>query len=346
MKPEPKSGIAGPTAITNDPKVVVLGAGGWGVNLVRTFRDLGALAAVVEIDPDRWAKIASEYPDVRVLTNPEEVWDSDWPAVVIATPAHTHYKLARQALAANKDVFVEKPMTLTGAEAEDLVRLARERERILMVGHLLMYQSAIQWIKEQLVRGLIGQVVGLHQERLNLGRVRSVENALWSLGVHDVAVLLYLVGRVPQRVRAFGQRVLQPTIEDDVYVTLEFHDNIVAHLHCSWLWPEKRRRLTIIGTTGMLVYDELQQTVTLHRKQISPELEIRDEGSEVVFVGDGQPLTVECQHFLDVLRTRSKPLSDGESGLQVIRVLEEAQRLLDGQAKGMGPSAPGAVRTR
>lgn len=330
----------------DDTKAVVLGAGGWGVNLIRTLRDLGALAAVVEIDPSRRAKIASEYPEVPVLASPEELWDSDWPAVVIATPAHTHYELARQALLAQKDVFVEKPLTLTSSEAEDLVGLAQERERILMVGHLLMYQSAIRWIKERLDHGLIGQVVGLHQERLNLGRARSVENALWSLGVHDVAVLLFLAGRAPRRVRAFGQRVLQPTIEDDVYITLEFPHNVVAHLHCSWLWPEKRRRLTIIGTAGMLVYDELQQTVTLHRKQISPGLEVRDEGSEVVFIGDGRPLTIECQQFLHSVRTRSKPLSDGESGLQVIRVLEEAQRLLDQQSEVAGPSSAGTVRTR
>lgn len=312
-------------------KVAVVGAGDWGINLIRTLHDLGSLGAVVEIDPARRARVASQYPGIEVLTSPEHLWDTEWPAVVIATPAPTHYELARQALLVGKDVFVEKPMTLTSAEAEILVRLARERGRVLMVGHLLMYQPAMEWIKAKLEEGLIGPVISLHQERLNLGRARSVENALWSLGVHDVAVLLYLVGEVPYRVRAFGQRVLQPTVEDDVYVTLEFPNNVAAHLHCSWLWPEKRRRLTIVGKTGMLVYNELEQTVTLHRKYISPELEIRDDGAEVVFVGHGQPLMIECQHFLDAVRTRSTPLSDGESSLKVVRVLEEAQRHLNQQ---------------
>lgn len=334
------------SAGTDIIKVAVLGAGGWGANLIRTFHNLGALGAVVEIDPDKRSAVASQYPGLTILASPEQLWRGQWPAVVIATPAPTHYELARQALLAGKDVFVEKPMTLISGEAEDLVKLAREYKRILMVGHLLMYQPAIQWIKNRIGEGLIGRVASLHQERLNLGRVRSVENALWSLGVHDVAVLLFLVGEAPHSVRAFGQRVLQPAVEDDVYVTLEFRNDVVAHLHCSWLWPEKRRRLTIIGTRGMLVYDELEQTVTLHRKHISPDLVIRDDGAELVFVGEGEPLTVECQHFLDAVRTRSSPFSDGESGLQVVRVLEDAQRLLEEQFTGTDSSVSKADWTR
>lgn len=309
-------------------QVVVLGAGPWGSNLIRTFHEIGALAAVVEPDEEARAHVADSYPDVTVFARAEEAWASPWPAVVIATPVPTHFRLAHEALAAGKHVFVEKPLTLTTYEAEELVRLATECRRILMVGHLLLYQPAIQWIKEHLDQGLIGDVVGLHQERLSLGRVRTAENALWSLGVHDVAVLLYLVGVAPTDVIATGQRVLQPTVEDDVRVELRFPGDVRAHLHSSWLWPERRRQLTIIGTAGMLVYDELVQTVTLHRKAIGPDLMALDDGAEVVFVGEGQPLRLECEHFLEAVRTGRKPLSDGESGLEVVRVLDRAQQQL------------------
>lgn len=321
-------------------QVAVLGAGPWGSNLIRTFRELGALAAVAEPDHEKRARVVESYPEVVIFSRADEVWSSPWPAVVIATPVPTHYALARQALEAGKHVFVEKPLSLTAKEAEALVRLARERQLTLMVGHLLLYQPAIGWVKKQLDTGLIGDVVSLHQERLSLGRARSAENALWSLGVHDVAVLLYLVDQRPVHLSASGQRVLQPTVEDDVRVEFAFSNGIRAHLHCSWLWPEKRRQLIIIGTKGMLVYDELAQTVTLHRKCISSDLKARDEGAEVVFVGEGQPLRLECEHFLEAVQTGRRPLSDGESGLEVVRVLEDAQRQLTGQR--MGVDRPGA----
>ncbi len=314
-------------------KVAVLGAGKWGVNLIRTFHELGALGAVVEVDAERRAWIQAEYPEVEVFADPRHVWDSAMPAVVVATPVPTHYELARQALLAGKDVFVEKPLTLCVSQASELVELARRQARILMVGHLLLYQPAIPWLKERLAEGMVGRVHSLHQERLNLGRARSAENALWSLGVHDVAVLLYLVGQPPERVAAIGQRALQPSVEDDVYVHLRFPGGTQAHLHVSWLWPEKRRRLTIVGSEAMVVYDELTQTVTLHRKRISSRLEQHDEGSEVVYQGDGEPLRRECEHFLEAVRSRERPLSDAESGIEVLRVLEEAQKQLQPAAQ-------------
>lgn len=307
-------------------QVAVLGAGPWGSNLIRTFHDLGALAAVVEPDDEKRARIAEDYPHATVLTGADEAWSSPWPAVVIATPVPTHYELVRQALEADKHVFVEKPLALTTEEAEALVALARERGRTLMVGHLLLYQPAIEWVKKQLETGLIGDVVSLHQERLSLGRARVTESALWSLGVHDVAVLLHLVGQRPIQVAASGQRVLQPMVEDDVRVEFVFRKGVRAHLHSSWLWPERRRQLTIVGTKGMLVYNELEQTVTLHRKSIDSDLQVKDKGSEVVFVGEGQPLRLECEHFLEAVQTGRRPLSDGESALEVVRVLESAQQ--------------------
>lgn len=312
--------------MSDGPKVAVIGAGQWGTNLICTFHELGALAAVVEVDPERRAQVQEQYPGIDVFADPAVIWDSPLPAVVIATPVPTHYDLARQALLSGKDVFVEKPITMRVAEAAELVELARREDRILMVGHLLLYQPAIRWLKGRLADGLVGRVKSLHQERVKLGRVRTAENALYSLGVHDVAVLLHLVGSQPEHVVATGQRVLQPEIEDDVYAHMSFPGGIQAHLHNSWLWPDQRRCLTIVGSEAMVVYDELTQTVTLHRKCISPALEQMDGGSEVIFRGDGQPLRPECEQFLQAVRTRQQPISDGKLGLDVLQVLEQAQR--------------------
>jgi len=295
---------------------------------VRTLRNLDALGAVAETSSDLRAKLGADYPGLLVYDDYRSLLAADLQAVAIATPVATHYTVARAALLAGKDVFIEKPLTLSGTEAEDLVRLAEEEQRLLMVGHLLLYQPAVQWIKRYIASGSLGKIHSLHQERLNLGRVRKVENALWSLGAHDVAVLLHLIGRAPESLQVTGQRVLQPGIEDDVYLHLDFSGGVRAHLHNSWLWPEKRRQLTAIGAEGMLVYDEADQTVTLHRKGINPDLGNRDDGAEIAFKGDGEPLALELKHFLDCVAGRLTPLSDGRSGLAVVRVLEEATKQL------------------
>lgn len=310
-------------------RVGVIGAGHWGRNLVHTFHALGALAAVAEVSPERTAALQQQYPGVPTCPDYRQLLETDIPAVAIATPAQTHYQVARDALAAGKDVFVEKPLTLAAAEAEDLVTLARAGGRVLMVGHLLLFQPAIQWLKTYLDSGALGTIHSLHQERLNLGRARAFENVLWSFGVHDIAVLLYLAGGPPAGMQATGQCVLQPAIADDVHLHLAFAGNTHAHLHVSWLWPEKQRRLTVVGSRGMLLYDELAQTVTLHRKSIGADLAHHDAGSEVLFHGSGEPLRLELEHFLAALQTRQTAPADGANGAAVVRVLESATRLLE-----------------
>ncbi|MGE5551276.1 MAG: Gfo/Idh/MocA family protein [Bacteroidota bacterium] len=310
-------------------KIGVIGAGNWGKNIVRTLYGLNGLAAVAETSTDIRAGLETEYPSLQVYPDYQSLLGTDIPAVAIATPVITHFEVAKAALLAGKDVFVEKPLTLASAEAQDLVRLAEKKQRILMVGHLLLYQPAVQWVKSYIASGALGKLHSLHQERLNLGRARKVENALWSLGVHDVAVLLHLVGQAPEGLEVSGQCVLQPGIEDDVYLHLNFPGGVQAHLHNSWLWPEKHRRLTVVGSEGMLVYDEADQTVTLHRKGINPDLSNRDGGAEIAFRGDGEPLALELKHFLDCVAGRLTPLSDGRSGLAVVRVLEEATKGLN-----------------
>ncbi|HAF70306.1 MAG: Oxidoreductase domain protein [Acetothermia bacterium 64_32] len=311
-------------------KVGLIGAGAWGKNLARVLHELGLLGAIAETRPDIQAELKKLYPGIPIYPDHRELLASDVPAVAIATPAATHFAIAKEALEAGKHVFVEKPLALNLKEAEALVALAQARRKVLMVGHLLLYQPAIRWIKDFLAQGGLGKLWSFHQERLNFGRVRTVENALWSLGVHDIAVLLFLIEEKPDRILAEGQRVLQPAVEDDVCLHFSFPSGIRAHLHCSWLWPEKQRSLTIIGEKGMLVFDEVQGTVVLHRKTITPTLTTDAQGSEVVFRNYGEPLKLELEHFVECIREGKTPLSDGKSALAVLEVLEEASRQLGG----------------
>lgn len=309
-------------------KVAVIGAGNWGKNIVKNFYELGALSAIVDEDEGRLNKVGKDYKGVHLLTSLNDLWKMDIPAVAIATSAPTHYEITKTALSKGRDVFAEKPFTLNASQAEELVTLAKSSGRIIMVGHLLLYQPAIRWIKDCILKNTLGKLYFLHQERLNLGRARRGENALWSLGVHGVAVFLDLVGRNPQRVEVVGQPVLQKDVEDGVYLHLAFSGGVAAHLHASWLWPEKHRRLTAVFERGMLVYDEIAQTVTLHKKYINSKLENMDEGQQVVFKGNSEPLKLELKHFIECCQSRQRPYSDGESAVGVIKILEEASNKL------------------
>jgi predicted dehydrogenase len=303
-----------------------IGAGTWGRNIVRTLDDLKVLRYIAEPFETLREPLAAAFPNAEIVSRHEDLLERpDLQAVVIATPAPTHHAIARDFLLAGKDVLVEKPMTLTSAEAEDLVAVAAQHQRVLMVGHLLLYKPAIAFIREFLDEGRLGRVFTLHQERAKHGKARAVENALWSLGVHDVAALLHLAGSKPSRVTATGHCGLRSGMEDDVYLHLEFADGRAAHLHSSWLWPEDRRRLTIIGDRGMLVYDEREERVTLHRKMVDAGLNNVDLGSEVVFQGNPtfQPLAAELSHFLDCVQSRHTPRSDGRQAVDVVRILEQ-----------------------
>ena len=313
--------------IENWKNIAAVGAGAWGRNIVRTLHQLGALRVVAEAAPHLREQLASGYPAIEIVASYADLLTrADITAVTIATPAATHHRIAKDFLLAGKDVFVEKPMTLTAAEAEDLVETAEQHGRILMAGHLLLYKPAVQFIRDYLAAGSLGTVFTLHQERMKLGKARAVENALWSLGVHDVAALLFIAGEAPVKVTFSGHRGLQGGVEDDTYLHMTFADGRIAHLHNSWLWPEDRRGLKVIGERGMLAYDEKVETVTLVKKRVDEKLNNVDEGSEILFEapGDFQALTVEMQHFMDCVRLRQTPRSCGRNGLEVVRVLEKA----------------------
>ncbi|MBV6457696.1 MAG: Myo-inositol 2-dehydrogenase [Fimbriimonadaceae bacterium] len=304
-------------------KVAVVGAGHWGQNHIRTLHQMGALDSVVEVQEAARQRVADEYPGIPVHARLE---DADAKAFVVASPAPTHHEIGLALLERGSDVLIEKPITLNVRDAEDLVRTARDQDAILMAGHLLLYQPAIRFVHDAVRSGMIGELRSIHQARLNLGRARAFEDVLWSLGVHDVSVALYWVGQSPTKVAAESHCVLNPDIADDVYLHLSFEGGVKSHLHASWLWPELRRRAVIVGSRAMLVYDELAQTVTLHRKHIDRALANHNDGEEVVFEGAGQPLSLELEHFLDCVKERAKPISDGESALEVLRVLETASK--------------------
>ncbi|MBS9392136.1 MAG: Gfo/Idh/MocA family oxidoreductase [Dolichospermum sp. LBC05a] len=310
-------------------QVIVVGAGNWGQNLIQNFYALEALAGIVEINPDLRSKVQARYPDVVSYADLQQALASDIPAIVFATPAPTHYKFAMAALAAGKDVFIEKPMTLQTEEAQKLAEYADQHSQILMVGHLLLYQPAITWMRDYLASGKAGKVLHVATQRAKLGKVRQEENVWWSFAPHDVSIVLDLLGNPPvERVQASGQSMLQPGIEDNVHADIKFRGGQTAHLHTSWYWPLLQRSTTVITERQMLVYDEIAQQVTVYDKGVDEQLNNRDEGSSVVNIAASEPLKIECQHFLQCLQTRETPRSDGWNGVAVVEILEKVEEAL------------------
>ncbi|MDE3117373.1 MAG: Gfo/Idh/MocA family oxidoreductase [Nitrospirota bacterium] len=324
-------------------RVAVVGAGEWGKNHVRTFAHLrgATLASVCDLDSAKLEAVRSDYPGVAATARYDDVLrDSSIEGVVIASFASKHFEQARLALAAKKHVLVEKPMTLAPEEAEELVHVADQTGCCLMVGHLLLYHPAVAKMKALVANQEIGDLFYLYSQRLNLGRVRKDENALWSFGPHDVAVAVYLFGDEPEVVTAKGEAFLQQGVVDVVFVTLHFPRRKLAHIHLSWLDPHKTRRTTIVGSKKMVVFDDMEPTdkVRIYDKgvDIKPQavayedyLHVRFGDVLIPHIGSIEPLRLECQHFLDCIRTGARPMSDGRQGLQVIRILAAAQRSLD-----------------
>lgn len=302
-------------------KVGVIGAGAWGKNLVNNFAELGVLAGVADAVAVNRDWVNENHAEVPVFEDAEELLDTEVDAVAIATPPHTHCKIALAAMAKGLDVFVEKPMTLDPEEAKKMADYAEQHNRILMVGHLLMYQPAIAFIKEYLDSGQLGKVYTMTQRRSKLGRVRSVENVLWSFGVHDVAVLLHLAGEEPVEVSGSGHAGITEGIEDDYHLHLAFPSGVRANLHNSWLWPRVERELIVTGEKGILVFDELHSRVFLHKKTVTQELNHCDAGEEEIYHGSSQPLKLELEHFIDCCQNRIKPKSGPINGVTCVKIL-------------------------
>ena len=315
-------------------QIAVIGAGYWGVNLVRVFSQMGLLSKVCDFNPQRLAQIAAQFPGVTAADSLEAVMDDPAvDAVAIATPAETHYAIARQALLAGKDVFVEKPLTLHCDEAETLTKMAERLGRILMVGHLLEHHPAITTLQEMIERGELGRLEYIYSNRLNLGKVRREENALWSFAPHDISVILLLVKQLPMQVTATGGTYLQPNIADVTVSTMLFERGVRAHLFVSWLHPYKEQKLVVVGERRMAVFDDVRKTekLQIYDKKIdlvNGQFVVgKPEGRSVSFP-DGEPLRLECEHFVRCVETRQTPKTDGNDGWRVLKVLEASQRSL------------------
>ena len=324
-------------------RVGVVGLGYWGPNLARNFDRLpdAELAYCCDLEEANLAKARSLYPKAVVTNDLEQLLADDaLDAVVVATSVPTHYPLGKRVLEAGKHAFIEKPIALKAADAEDLIATASAQGVKLMVGHLLEYHPAVAKMKELIDAGELGRIFYAYANRLNLGKVRKDENALWSLGPHDISVINYLTGDEPEEVTARGECYLQDDVEDVVFGYIRYASGMVGHLHVSWLDPHKSRKITVVGERKMVVFDDMEsdRKITVYDKGATTtrtKFETYDEFVSLHFgdihipkIGSEEPLRVECQHFVDCVLKDEQPRSDGHDALNVVRVLEAMERSL------------------
>lgn len=331
------------------PNVVLVGHGYWGRNIARKLHEAGSLHGICEVDLASIREAAILYPGTVLYSTFDDVLaDESVDAVAVSTHAGTHAELSLRAIAQGKDVFVEKPLALSVSDGQRMVRAAEQTGRVLMVGHLLEYHPAVVELERLVRAGGLGRLQYLYSNRLNLGRFRREENALWSFAPHDVAVVLRLVGESPIEVVATGGAYLQPNVADTTVTNLLFQDGVRAHIFVSWLHPYKEQRLVVVGSEKMAVFDD--------RAEPGKKLVVYDQGATwvdnvpVPRLGTGttvdyrsaEPLKVEVEHFLDCVRTREVPVTDGWSGLRVLQVLQSAQQSLQmgGRRVSLAESSP------
>jgi predicted dehydrogenase len=325
-------------------RVGVVGLGYWGPNLARNFAAIDGceLAWCCDASDSARERWSHAFPGTRFTADLEDLLaDSELDAVVLATPVPTHGPLAERVLAAGKHCFVEKPLAYTVEDAERAVAAAAAADRILMVGHLLVYHPGVEKLQEIADSGELGDIHYIYSHRLNLGQLRTDENALWSLGAHDVSVVLHLAGEDPHLVEARGEAYTRAGVEDVVFAFMRFPSGVAAHLHLSWLDPHKTRAFTIVGSKRMATFDdmELERKVTVYDKGFDEV--VHSYGEYITRSGDihsprianREPLRIECEHFVDCIREGRRPRSDGDAGLRVVRVLAALQESLDTSAR-------------
>lgn len=322
-----------------EKKIGVIGTGYWGKNLVRNFTELGVISAVSDTDEQMLGTLAQTYNISARFTNPTDLINlPEIDAVAIAAPAVNHYELVHAALTAGKDVFVEKPLALDVADAQRLIDLADSTNRILMVDHLLQYHPAVISLKKMIDEGKLGKLRYIYSNRLNIGKLRTEENILWSFAPHDISVILYLVEKFPKDVRAFGEAYLQDGVYDTTVTNLDFSDRLKAHIFVSWLHPFKDQKLVVIGDGGMAVFDDMSKDQKLiffpHKVEWIKQRPVASKADlEVIPIESKEPLREACQHFLNCIQQRKKPKTDGVEALNVLKVIAAAQDDLDGKRK-------------
>ena len=338
--------------VTNRLRIGVVGLGYWGPKIVRNFYELpGAdLQWAVDLDAGRLGRVTGQYPTVQGTSSFDELLASDVEAVVISTPVRTHFRLARQALLAGKHVLVEKPLTASSEEAEELVHLAERLGLTLMVGHTFEYNPAVRLLREIVASGEIGDIYYVDAARLNLGLFQTDINVLWDLAPHDVSILLYILQCDPIAVSARGFASVNPGVHDVAYIEARFPRNIHAHLHVSWLDPCKVRRVTVVGSKKMVVYNDVQESekIRIYDKGVDRPYETdrfqdfyltyRYGEMKAPHIPFEEPLHNQCAHFVECIRTGTRPQTDGRSGLRVVRILEQADKSLQhgGQLERVG----------
>jgi len=334
-------------------KVAVIGCGYWGPNLIRNFIQIpeSKVKYCCDLDEEKLKRIKSLYPEPKVTKNYQEVLnDPTVEAVAIATPVYTHFELAKQMLEAGKHVFVEKPLTRTSQEARELIKLAKKKGKVLMVGHTFLYTAAVNKLKELIDSGELGDVLYISSQRRNLGLFQDDVNVVWDLGTHDISVILYLLndglGERDCRIVATGQSHFLSENEDVAFITLNFANKVVANLHLSWLDPCKVRNMTVVGSRKMVVYDDIEtlEKVKIYDKGVlipdshnsfgEFQLSYRYGDITIPRLKQEEPLKVELSHFLDCVREDKKPLTDGENGYQVVRIIEKINESLKNGGKG------------
>jgi predicted dehydrogenase len=323
-------------------RVGVIGCGYWGPNLVRNFVEIPAamVVGVADLNQERTAHIKGCYPQLVVTTDYRQLFELDLDAMVIATPPATHFALACEAIRHGMHVLVEKPLTLASTDTQELIELAEEHERILMVGHTFVYNPAVRALKRIVDSGEIGSVYYVDAVRVSLGLFQKDLNVLWDLAPHDISILLYILGSKPTSVSARGTSCVLSDVEDVAYMDLAFPDNILAHVHLSWLDPCKVRRTTVVGSKKMLVYDDVEslEKIKVYDKGVErpPYTDTFGDFNFSYRYGDitipnirfTEPLREECSHFLECITEHKSPETDGYEGLNVVRVIEAAERSL------------------
>jgi predicted dehydrogenase len=326
----------------NKKRIGVIGYGYWGPNLTRNFAENpnSEVVMVSDLRPERLASVKNTYPHIMVTMNYHDLFTQNLDAVVIATPPGTHYAIAKECLLNGLSLLIEKPITLNSEHAQELIRIADEKHLTLMVGHTFEYNATVHALKQLIDSGELGQIYYLDAARLNLGLFQKDSNVIWDLAPHDISILIYLLGKLPIGVNSYGSANVITKIHDVAYINLVFPDNIMAHIHVSWLDPCKVRRVTVVGSKKMAVYNDIEslEKIKIYDKGVDAPEYTNDFGEfhfsyrygdilipNIRFV---EPLKVECQHFLDCVQNHSKPNSSGEVGLSVVRVLEAAQKSL------------------
>lgn len=321
-----------PFTINRSPFIAHIGLGYWGKNILRNLYELGVLHTACDVNEQLIEVRKKEYPEVRFTMSYDELLKNEAiKAIVISTPAVTHYELAKQALLTGKDVFVEKPLSLNVEEGKELIEIAKKENKILMVGHILHYHPAVVKIKEIIKEGRIGRIQYIYSNRLNIGKIRTEENVIWSLAPHDVSLILSLTGEKPENITVHKANYLTKGVDDIAVINMDFK-NVKSHIFISWLNPFKEQKFVVVGSDGMLVFDDVSKEKLYyypHRIDwIDGKIPVaKKESEQVIPIEEGEPLKLELMHFIECVKNRKKPLTDGEEGLKVLEVLTQTNAL-------------------